>query len=344
MRFGRFAALFVVAAVLLVAVSGCGQTETKPEQPAEKPPEKVVIKLGHHNPAGGTVDQVAIAFQRIIKEKSGGLIEVENFPGGQMGQEREAIDGIHMGTLQMSIVSPGLMDHFSPVMGLESLPFVFDSWEHADRALNGPAGEEMARLLLENSNIRLLGFNHSGFRQILTRNKPVTTVADIRNLKMRAPEAWAWTRMYELLGASPTPITWGEVYTALQTGVVDGACSPTRSIVDMKFYEVAKHVTLTNHMFGTMNLVINEQYFQSFNPEMQQIIKDAATEALREVNQEIVKPLVDDSVNALIAAGVQVHEVDNIEEWRNAVEPQLEEFYQKAPQARDIMKIIDSVR
>ncbi|MBI2113962.1 MAG: TRAP transporter substrate-binding protein [candidate division NC10 bacterium] len=204
--------------------------------------EKVVIKLGHHHAPGGVVDQTANKFKDVIRAKSGGTIEVQVFPGAQLGQEMEAIDGVHLGTVDMSIVSPSLMGKYHPAMGLDALPYLFDDWKHVDRALNGPVGAKMAELMLKRSNIRILRFLHLGFRDMLFVEKKIESADQMRGLKMRSPEAWAWIRMYELLGSKPTPITWGEVYSALQTKVVEGVDAPPQMFLDMKFFEVSDHI------------------------------------------------------------------------------------------------------
>ena len=191
--------------------------------------EKVVIKLAHHHVPHGIVDQAANKFKEVITAKSGGAIEVQVFPAGQLGQEMEEIDGVHMGTIDMAFVSPSFMDKkYHPVMGLDALPYLFTSWKHADQTLNGPVGERCTDFMLKKSSIHILRYLLIGFRDMLFVQKKIETVEQMRGLKMRSPEAWAWIRMYELLGARPTPITWGEVYSGLQTKIVDGMDTPPR--------------------------------------------------------------------------------------------------------------------
>ena len=336
--------------VLTFALTGCGGgdskgTASKPDSSGKSAQgEKLAIKFGHHHSVGGAVDKFANKLAEISKEKSDGNIEIQVFPGAQLGQEQEAIDGVNMGTLQMSIISPGMMDKYHPVFGIETMPFIFDSWDHADKALNGPAGEEMTKMLLEKSKIRILGYYHLGFRHMITRSKPIEKFEDINGLKMRSPEAWVWIRMFELLGTKPTPVTWGEAYTALQTGVVEGMESPAQNIIDMKFYEVTKNLTLDQHMFGTMTVITNEGFWQGLSDEQKQIIETSVKEALDYCNENVTRVEDTNAVKKLKELGMKVIEINDSDKWREAVTPMYEEFKERAPGADKIMELIDKAR
>jgi tripartite ATP-independent transporter DctP family solute receptor len=302
--------------------------------------EKVVIKLGHHHTPRGIVDQAANKFKEVISAKSHGAIEVQVFPAGQLGQEMEAIDGVHLGTIDMSIVSPGLMGKYHPVMGLDALPYLFTDWKHSDRALNGPVGEKIVELMLKRSNIHILRFLHLGFRDMLFVDKKIETVEQMRGLKMRAPEAWAWIRMYELLGSKPTPITWGEVYSGLGTGIVDGMDSPPQMMLDMKFFEVAKHVLKTNCMFSTITLVIHEKFYQRLPEASRKVLRDSAVEAIDNVNWNVSYPAEQAAYEKLKDRGLTVSETDRTP-WRKKVLPQHEEYAKlRGPEAKELIDMV----
>jgi tripartite ATP-independent transporter DctP family solute receptor len=303
--------------------------------------EKVVIKLAHHHAPRGTVDQTANKFKEVIRAKSGGAIEVQVFPGGQLGQEMELIDGVHMGTIDMSIVSPSLMaNKYHPAMVLDALPYLFLSWKHVNQTLNGPVGEKCTNLMLKRSDIRFLRYLLVGFRDMLFVDKKIETVDQIRGLKMRAPEAWPWIRMYELLGAKATPITWGEIYTALQTKVVDGMDAPPQSFLDMKFYEVAKYVLKTNSMFGPVVLVINEKLYQRLPESSRKVIQDSALEAVDYVSWNVAYPAEEAAYLKLKDLGLTISETDRTA-WRKKVLPQHEEYAnQRGPEAKELLEIV----
>ncbi len=302
--------------------------------------EKVVIKLGHHHAPGGVVDQTANKFKDVIRAKSGGTIEVQVFPGAQLGQEMEAIDGVHLGTVDMSIVSPSLMGKYHPAMGLDALPYLFDDWKHVDRALNGPVGAKMAELMLKRSNIRILRFLHLGFRDMLFVEKKIESADQMRGLKMRSPEAWAWIRMYELLGSKPTPITWGEVYSALQTKVVEGVDAPPQMFLDMKFFEVSKHLLKTNSMFAVLTMVVNDKFYQRLPGASRKVLGDSAVEAVDHINWNVANPAEQAAYQKLKERGITVSETDR-KAWRTRVLSQHEEFVkQKGPEAKELLDMV----
>lgn len=304
-----------------------------------------IIKLGHHHPVASNVDKFAHKFSELVAEKSNGEIEVQIFPGAQLGKQREAAEGVAMGSLQMTIVPPSYLGDSNPIMGIESLPFLFDSWEHADKALNGMAGDKIAELLLESSEVRILGFLHLGFRHMITINKTMDSVDDFKNVKIRSPEDWVWIRMFQLLGAKPTPVTWAEAYTALQSGLVEGMECPAINVIDMHFYEQTKILTKTKHMFQTMALIVNDSFYKNFPEEHQTIITKAAREAVNWGNTNITKAASDKALDELKEKyGMAIKEVKSRVEFQKILLPQWEEFSQKAPGADQIFKMIDDLR
>lgn len=334
-----FLLVFVIA--LLV---GCSQSSTSDIGDGEG--ESVAIKLGHHHPASSQVDQLANKVAELTKEKSEGKIEISVYPGGQLGEELEAIESVNMGSMDMSIVSPGLMDDYSDLFGVETMPFLFDDWDHADRSLNGEVGEFLRDNLLENSRIRVMGYMHLGFRHMITVEKhKINDIDDLNGLAVRSPESWVWTRMFELLEANPTPVTWGEAYTALQTGVVDGMESPASGVIDMNFHEVTDHLFLSQHMFGTITLVINEKVYDDLTEDHKEILDQAADEAINYINEKITRH---DDENSIIQLkeeyGMTVTEIDEIEQWRAKVEPMYDEFIDRVPEAEEVINMVESER
>lgn len=247
--------------------------------------EKIIIKLGHHHNVGGLVDMLSNKFKEIVEEKSNDRLRIDIFPGAQLGQEREAGEGILMGTLQMSVVSASIYDNTVDGFGVDMLPFVYDSFEQQIEIFNNsPVGKELEAKLLEKGG-RILGWLTPGSRSMIFTDKAVKTLEDMKGLKMRSPESDLFIGMFRALGSRPTAITWGEAYTALQTGVADGMESPPGMIKDMKFYEVTKYCLLTNHMWGAMNLIINEKLFQKLPENIQKVIIESGKEAIDHANQ-----------------------------------------------------------
>jgi tripartite ATP-independent transporter DctP family solute receptor len=278
-------------------------------------------------------------FADLVKEKSKGAIDVRVMPGAQLGQEGEAGEGIHLGTLQMTVCSSPFFNKYVKEMGIDYLPFIWDSWEHAAKALNGDAGAEMnKRLAASKSNVKILAWHQIGFRNMLFIKKRVKSLEDMKGLKIRSPENKIFINMFRSMGANPTPITWGEVYTALQTGVVDGMECPLQSGIDMKFVEVAKHWTETGHMFSNMPHVVNEKWFNSLPSEYQKILYDSAKEAAKWSTAREKKKEMDVKAR-LTKMGCTFDQVDK-EPFRKSMSSAYEDFYKSAPGGRSLMKLI----
>lgn len=299
---------------------------------------KLVLKFGHHHAVGGSMDQYAHKFAELVKDKSKGEIEVRVFPGAQLGQEGEAAEGIHLGTLQTTIASSPLMSKYLPEMGFDYMPYLWESIEHINKVIKGPIMEEVHQRLLTKSNVRLLGWMQIGFRHMLFKNKEVKRLADMKGLKMRAPQMYWFIEMFRNLGAGPTAITWGEVYTALQTGVVDGMETPFSGGVDMKFMEVTKYWALTRHMFSLMPHHINEPFYKGLPANYQRIIREAVQEAIA-WNDQKAENYEEECRKIMVKRGMVFNEV-NREEWRAAVMPIYEDFYKKAPGSKPIIEKI----
>ena len=279
------------------------------------------FRLAHHHAVGGAVDKAAKHFAALVNEKSGKRITIRVFPGAQLGQEREAYDLVNQGAIDISITSTAILDKVFPPMTVTSLPFVFRDWDHARSVYKGEFGKALTEGVRQTSDTEILSFIHLGFRDLLFTGAPATAVAAMQGKRMRSPENFVWIRMFELMGARPTPVTWGEVYTAMQTGVAEGLDSPPATALDMKFNEVTKTLVKTGHMFGSMVFVMNETKFNSLKPEDQALLKAAAVETGDWSDTEVAMPEEKSAYDRLVKAGVKVVEPENIDQWRTAMAP-----------------------
>jgi tripartite ATP-independent transporter DctP family solute receptor len=286
------------------------------------------IRFAHHHPVGSILDNAAKKFAEVANGGGAGL-KVALFPAAQMGQERELADAVHYGTVDMSLVSSSFFNKHVPALGFEFMPFLFKDADHVQRALgtDGPVTQEVRKQLAAKSNVHLLGYLDFGFRDFATRTKQISKPEDLTNMKMRAPEVWTWMRMYELLGAKPTPITWGEVYTALQSGVADGLDAATANIWDMKFYEVTKFVTKAGVIDTSMMLTMNRKLHESLSPAQQALVAKAARDGLSAGNKE-AKELAEKAYGLLREKGIVVNEIDPTPLART-IQPMYEEFVKK---------------
>ncbi len=293
--------------------------------------EQTVLKLGHHHNVGGLVDLLAHKFKELAEEKSENKLRIDIFPGAQLGQEREASEGVLMGTLQMTIVSSTNYDTTVSGFGVDMLPFVYDSFEDQNMIFNdSPIGQELEAKLLEKGGRIVGGWLTPGSRSMIFTNKEIRTFDQMKGLKMRSPESELFVNMFRALGSQPTAITWGEAYTALQTGVVDGMESPPGMIKDMRFYEVSKYCLLTNHMWGTMNIIINENLFQKLPKDLQEVIIEASKEAMDYANRYAMEDQ-NRAIEWLKERGMVFIECEGVEreKFKAALEPIAKQWAEK---------------
>jgi tripartite ATP-independent transporter DctP family solute receptor len=305
--------------------------------------EKLVIRFGHHHAVGGQEDLYTNKFADLVSQKSNGNVIVKILPGAQLGQEGEAAEGIHIGSLQTTVASSPFMSKYVKEMGVDYLPFIWESWEHAAKALNGAAGEEMnRRLLAAKSNVRILAWHQIGFRSMLFVKKKVESLEGMKGLKMRSPEMWFFISMFRSLGAQPTPITWGEVYPALQAGVVEGMETPYQAAIDMKFVEVAKHWMETEHMFSNMPHHVNERWYSSLPRETQKILYDSAQEAAAWISAKAKQDEIDVK-EKLKNMGCTFAKVDK-KPFRDRMKPVYQEWLKRVPEGQSLLDLIAQAR
>jgi tripartite ATP-independent transporter DctP family solute receptor len=241
--------------------------------------DKIVITFADHNAIGSILNQAALRFKAGMEKETSGKVEVRYFPASQMGNERENIESVKLGMLNMCYADPPYLSNLAPEFSVMGLPFIFRDWKHVEQAMDGAAGKKLAELLLKKEGLRILGWQHVGFRNMLTVQTPIDKMADFKGLKFRSPEVPVFVKMFKAIGASPTPIPWGEVYTAMKTKIVDGMETTTEAMVSVKLYEVGKNVIVTNHMNTQMTYLINDKFYQGLPME----VKTAMGKVLKEV-------------------------------------------------------------
>ena len=246
---------------------------------AEKP---IVIKLGHGDTADesyGGVHNGAMTFKRLVESRTAGKVIVEVYPNNQLGSPREMFESTMMGSLQMVWEGSSNFAGLFPEFMIFSMPYIFPNVNVALDTLNGPFGDALSELCVKKTGVRLFYFTHIGWRSFTNNTRIIKTPADLKGLKIRTQEDPAMMMIVKSLGGSPTPIAWGELYTALQQGVVDGEENPTSMIQVAKLYEVQKYLTMDGHIFGVNPICINEKFFKSLPEDIQYIVLDSARTA-----------------------------------------------------------------
>jgi tripartite ATP-independent transporter DctP family solute receptor len=217
-----------------------------------------------------------VRFKEYVEFKTNGEITVRLFPGNQLGGEREMIEQVQQGSLELTFPADGAMAGFYPPVQVWSIPYVFESAPVAWEVINGPFGAAMRKDMLEQTGIRALAFSQNGFRSFTNNVRPIIEPSDMSGMKIRTMESPVFMEMVNSLGATAVPISGAEVVMALRQGVVDGQENPPAVVYSGGHGEVQKYYTLNEHVFGLHVIIANNDWFESLEPGHQQIIQDAA--------------------------------------------------------------------
>jgi tripartite ATP-independent transporter DctP family solute receptor len=243
-----------------------------------------VLKLAHLNPPDpfdNPTAPIAAVFKNMVEAWTNQNIKVEIYAAGVLGKERESMEQVQQGVIQSYIASGTGIAQFYKAYDVTNIPFAFNSYAVAYEVYDGPFGQEMAEDIRKKTGFKVLGFGESGgFFQITNSKRPIKTPADMKGLKIRTMSIPLHMGIVESLGGAATPIAWVEVYTALQTGVVDGQMNPIPIINTAKLFEVQKYITLTNHLYAPYVWVMNDKWFQALSPTEKEVILDSAKTAI----------------------------------------------------------------
>jgi len=231
------------------------------------------------DPLKQSTSAYALVFKQEVERLSGGKIAVELYPAGQLGDQRSSTEQVARGTIQMTNISSGVLASlYFPKLEVLDMPFLFSSREHASRVLdveNNPFMSKMNDELIKATGIRLLNVIPFGPRHLTNNVRRIKTPADVKGLKIRTMEIVPHQKLIESMGGTPVPIPFLELYTALQTHVVDGEENTIQNIIAQNFFEVQKYLTISNHVMGVGATLINEKFYQSLPPDLKASLLEA---------------------------------------------------------------------
>lgn len=251
-------------------------------------------------------------FKRLVEERSGGRIEILVYPNGQLGDTQEVQDQALAGANVAAFTDPNLLAAFKPEFGIIGAPYVFENYAEADRFTSSATFAEWAEGLRAASGFVTLAFNwYQGPRNLMT-NRPIASRADVAGLRIRTPGAPVWVAAGRALGGTPTPLAWGEVYSALQLGAIDGVEAQPSGAVGAKFHEVTRHVTRTEHIHLITGIVVGDIWWSTLSAEDQALVQEAAVEGGRYMSQIVLDQMAQDFAT-MEAAGVTVADIDKSE-------------------------------
>lgn len=237
------------------------------------------IRLAHGLDVNHSVHRAMVKMGEDLESISGGKLRIEIYPNQQLGTEREILELIQLGSLDMTKVSVATLENFAPKTRILGLPYLFESRKHAFEVLDGPIGQA----LLDNAQqfrLKGLGYYDAGFRSFYTEHEPINSPDNLKGLKIRVMESVTAMDMVKSLGGSPTPISWGELYTSLQQGVVDGAENNPPSFYLSKHYEVCPYYALDEHTFSPDVLIVGTQFWNKLSEQEQKWVNEAVKRSL----------------------------------------------------------------
>ncbi|WP_020534975.1 TRAP transporter substrate-binding protein [Lewinella cohaerens] len=313
---------------MLVSLTACSELS-----------ESKTLKLAHGLDTQHPV-HIAMEFMaESLAEKSGGTFQLEIYPSGQLGSERQCLELLQIGSLGMTKVSAAVMENFAPNIQVLSLPYIFRSREHNYHVLDSEVGR---KLLIQGEQFWLRGLTYfdAGQRSFYSK-EPIRTPADLQSKKIRVQESVTAMNLIRELGGAPTPISWGELYTALQQGVVDGAENNPPSFYTSRHYEVCKYYTLNEHTAVPDILVIGSVAWNSLDEQQQQWLQEAADEA-KVYQRKLWQEAEREALEAVTAAGVEVIRPDKT--LFSEMTKSLFDAYKDQPEKYQLIKEIQAVQ
>ena len=234
-----------------------------------------VFKLGHIADPENPYAKGAEKFAQLVKEKTGGKVEVQVFPSSQLGNQRDLVEGTQFGTIDFTMTSTAVLGNFLPQVAVFDLPFIFRDVQHAYKALD-TVGMEIAEKL---QGMKLLAYYENGVRHMTNSKRPIRKPEDMKGLKIRVMEQPIYIEMIKALGGNPTPMAFGELFTALQQGVVDGQENPAAHIYTARFFEVQKYISLTAHTYSAEPMLVSLAAWNKLPKDLQEKVQTAANES-----------------------------------------------------------------
>jgi TRAP-type transport system periplasmic protein len=272
---------------------------------------KLVLRLSHSMNSGPTsLNSFAERFKERIEALTHGSVLLRIFASGTLGQEREIVQQLQEGLVDFMVSGSAIWGSVAPRLQVLDFPFLWRDWDHVHRVLDGPMGDEAASYMESAVRVRPLAWGDSfGFRQVVNRTRDITDPAQLRGLKIRTIQSSIYVKAIELMGASPTPMAFGEVYTSLQTGVIDGYEHDASTTLHQRFYEVARFMTRTKHIAGVLGLFGSSASLAGLPSDLRATLAQAAREAA--AAQRLMGPTEEvAAARDLTARGMTIREFD----------------------------------
>jgi tripartite ATP-independent transporter DctP family solute receptor len=265
--------------VLLLLACGCGRDASAPK----------IFRIAYAPGPTELLHQAALRLAAQIKEESGGKIDVRLYPSGQLGNEREIVEGLKLGCADMIVTGGAVIGWYAPEFGAFEAPFVWRDYAHVEQVWKGVAGEDLRHTLEARAGIHLLQPWFRGPRYLTTTSRKVLSPSDLKGLKLRVPELEVFIKSWQTFGANVTPIPFTDMFMALKLGVVDGQENPLATVYANHLYEVQKYIMETRHLISFYLPAIGTRFTQRFNAQEQALVMRAFDAATDWHNQEVAR-------------------------------------------------------
>ena len=314
-----------IIAVLMIAVfvlSGCGSIGEKKNSANGT----VHLTFGHGQTEGHPYHKAALYFKEQVEKKTNGRVIVDIQPNGNLGDEREMTEGLQLGTIDITVAVAATLSGFDSDMDVLNFPYLFDTREQAFQVLDSETGKEIFDGMKE-QGIEIYGTFDLGFRSMTNSKRPITTPEDAKGIRMRTLESSVCVDSLGELGIDAVSMSFGELFTALQTGAVDGQENPLFTIYNSRFYEVQKYLSLTEHFYPVCPLMVSDLMWDKLSDEDAAIVKEALYDMV-DYEREVAGEELDKTLQAIKDSGMEVNEVDK-EAFKEAVAPVYEKYADK---------------
>jgi tripartite ATP-independent transporter DctP family solute receptor len=301
---------------------------------------KYNFKLAHVITAGTPIDVAAHKYAELVKQRTNGQVEISVFPAGQLGGERAIIEGVQLGTIEMSFTTTGAIAGFAPEFQVLDLPFLFPTYEAAYTYLDGVQGKKLLALL-DRKGIHGVAFLENGWRNFTNSKREIKSPADIKGLKIRVMESPMYMGLISTMGGSPTPMAYPELPNALLQKVIDGQENPSVNIYSAKMYESQPWMTKDQHTYNVMIMKVNKRKWNALPANIRTIMEDTAVE-VSNFQRKLNRECDDDFIAKLKSKGMKVHVLTKAE--RNGFEKSLLPMYDKGRTVAGATWVNDAVQ
>ncbi|HHW36590.1 MAG TPA: TRAP transporter substrate-binding protein DctP [Bacillales bacterium] len=323
----------ITATLSLLMLTACGGDTAKEQANSNgkggNDGDVITIKVGHISPDGQAYAIGFDEYAKAVEKATEGKVKFEIFGNGALGGERELLEGVQLGTLDMSLITTGVVTNFVPEVAVIEFPFLFRDLDHTYKTLDGEVGQELLDKMSA-VNLKGIAFWENGQRHLANSKHPVKSVADLKGLKMRTIESELLLDTYSALGTNATPMAFPEVYSGLQQGVIDGSDFSTGVYYTTKVFEQSKHFSEVGLYYASATLVMNQKLYESLPEDVQKVIIDLGKEYAqkeRQINQDLTagyeKNLLENGVEIIRAKDI------DMESFRQAVQPVYEKHAER---------------